>query len=200
VRRLLTRHPGCQRHRAFANPTTTILALARTSIIPTGKAKAFSPDQIIVSKTDPQGRITYVNDVFIEVSEYTEDELVGAAHSIIRHPDMPRCIYKLMWQRIQAGHELFAYVVNLCKSGAHYWVYAHVTPTFGGDGTIIGYHSNRRTAHEAAVATAEGLYARLRDVEAAYSRKSDAADAGQQELNRILAQAGIPYDEFVWTL
>ena len=163
-------------------------------------ARTFSPDQIIVSKTDPQGRLTYVNDVFIDVSEYSEDELIGAAHSIIRHPDMPRCLFKLLWTRIQAGHEVFAYIVNLCSSGAHYWVYAHVTPTFGGDGTIVGYHSNRRTASDRSIATAEGLYARLRDVEARHTRKADAVDAGLKKLDRILAQAGMSYDEFVWTI
>jgi PAS domain S-box-containing protein len=176
------------------------LTPTRTSIISTGKAKTFSPDQIIVSKTDPQGRITYVNDVFIDVSEYGEDELLGAAHSIVRHPDMPRSLYKFMWERIQQGHEIFAYIVNLCKHGDHYWVFAHVTPTFGGDGTIVGYHSNRRTAAERSIATAEGLYARLRDVEAQHARKTDAAQAGYAELQRIIDQAGRSYDEFVWSM
>ncbi len=174
--------------------------MSRLALVPTGKQRLFPDDQIIVSKTDPKGRITYVNSVFVDVSGYSEAELMGAAHSIIRHPDMPRCIYKLLWDTLESGHELFAYVVNLCKNGDHYWVFAHVTPTWGDGGRIVGHHSNRRTASAHGVAVAEGLYAQLRGVEARYPQKQDAVKAGLGELDRILAQAGQTYDEFVWSL
>ena len=103
---------------------------------PTGKERTFSDDEIIVSKTDPKGRLTYVNDVFCKVGLYSEDELVGQPHSIVRHPDMPRSIFALLWERIRAGREIFAYVKNMAKNGDYYWVLAHVTPSYDGNGQI----------------------------------------------------------------
>ena len=110
----------------------------------TGVERTFGDDEIIVSKTDTKGRITYANRVFQQVAGYTEDELLGKAHSIVRHPDMPRCVFKFLWDTIGAGNEVFAYVLNKAKNGDHYWVFAHVTPTFDDHGRIISYHSNRR--------------------------------------------------------
>lgn len=115
---------------------------------PTGVERTFEPDQIIVTKTDLQGRITYANDVFLGVSAFEEHEVLGQPHNIIRHPDMPRCVFQLLWDTLRAGEELFAYVVNLAGDGAHYWVLAHVTPSVGPTGTVVGYHSNRRVPGE----------------------------------------------------
>jgi PAS domain S-box-containing protein len=112
---------------------------------PTGRERTFDDEEIIVSKTDLSGRITYANDVFLRISGYTEAEVIGQPHSLIRHPDMPRSVFNLLWKTIGAGQEIFAYVVNMAKNGDHYWVLAHVTPTFGPAGDIIGFHSNRRT-------------------------------------------------------
>jgi len=105
-------------------------------------------NEIIVSKTNLKGRITYVNDVFRRVSGFSEEELLSEPHSIVRHPDMPRCIFKLLWQRLGAGEEVFAYVKNRCKNGDYYWVFAHVTPSRGLNGQKVGYHSSRRTRPE----------------------------------------------------
>ena len=117
----------------------------------TGVERFFDVDDIIVSKTDLKGRITYANDVFLEIAGYTEQEVLGQPHSMIRHPDMPRCIFKLLWDTIQGGQEIFAYVINRCKNGDHYWVYAHVTPSKGVGGEIVGYHSNRRVPERSIV-------------------------------------------------
>jgi PAS domain S-box-containing protein len=95
----------------------------------TGVERTFVENEIIVSKTDLKGRITYANDVFIKLAGFTETELLGQPHSIIRHPEMPRCVFKLLWDTIAEGGEIFAYVVNRSKNGDHYWVFAHVTPT-----------------------------------------------------------------------
>ncbi len=78
------------------------------------------------------------------MAKYSYAELMGAPHSLIRHPDMPRCVFKLLWDTLEAKQEIFAYVVNLAKDGSHYWVFAHVTPTLDDRGNIIGSHSNRR--------------------------------------------------------
>nr|BFE86398.1 hypothetical protein GCM10020093_089990 [Planobispora longispora] len=122
-----------------------------SAIRPTGVERTFAPDEIIVTKTDLKGHITYANDVFLRVSAYSEEEVLGQPHSLIRHPDMPRCVFALLWQEIRRGREIFAYVVNLAADGAHYWVLAHVTPSAGPGGQIVGYHSNRRVPGEAAL-------------------------------------------------
>ncbi len=115
-----------------------------TTIKPTGIEQTFQEDHLIVSKTDTKGIITYANQTFMEVSGYTESELLGKPHNIIRHPDMPKAAFKLLWDTVSGGNEIFAYVINLCKNGDHYWVLAHVTPSFGSNGNILGYHSSRR--------------------------------------------------------
>ena len=120
--------------------------MSRPKATPSGQESPFGADEIIVSKTDPKGRITYANDVFLRVSHYREAEVMGQPHNLIRHPDMPHSIFKFMWQTIQGGEEIFAYVLNMARNGDHYWVFAHVTPSFDALGGIAGYHSNRCTA------------------------------------------------------
>jgi PAS domain S-box len=110
--------------------------MARSGVNLTGVERTFGTDEIIVSKTDPKGRIIYANEVFLRLAGYAESEIIGQPHSIIRHPDMPRCVFKLLWDTVQSGNEIFAYVVNRSKNGDHYWVLAHVTPTFDGQGNM----------------------------------------------------------------
>ncbi len=172
----------------------------RTAVQPTGIERRFGDDELIVSKTDLRGRITYANDVFLRIACYEEDEIMGKPHNIIRHPDMPRCVFQYLWDTIQDGQEIFAYVVNLARDGAHYWVFAHVTPSFGPNGEIVGYHSNRRTPSRAAVDAVTGVYAELRKVESEVSNPVAAIQAGLQRLLAILGDAGVSYSEFVWSL
>src|SRR6186713_1329751 len=87
------------------------------AIRPTGVENLLGEEELIVSKTDLKGRITYANDVFVRMAKYSYAELMGAPHSMIRHPDMPRCIFKLLWDTLQSKQEIFAYVVNLAKDG-----------------------------------------------------------------------------------
>ncbi len=171
-----------------------------TAVRPTGVEKTFAEDQIIVSKTDPKGLLTYVNELFVDISGYTEDELIGQPHNIIRHPDMPRSVFRLLWDRISGGNEIFAYVVNLSADGGHYWVLAHVTPTFNASGAIVGYHSNRRTPSRAAMDRVEPLYNALLAAERRESSTPAAIAAGTDLLTRTLTDAGLSYDEFVWSL
>lgn len=174
--------------------------MRRTGIIPTGVEKYFDVDELIVSKTDPKGLIIYANDVFIRMSGYSEAELLGQPHNIIRHPDMPRSVFKLMWDTIQSGQEIFAYVNNLAMDGQHYWVFAHVTPSYDPDGRLIGYHSNRRVPERSAVNATSSIYSALIAVEARYSRPADAIAAGMDELRHRLDQLGQTYDQFVWSI
>lgn len=169
--------------------------------MPTGVERTFDDDEIIVSKTDRRGVITYANDTFVKVSRYAEPELVGKPHSIIRHPDMPRAAFKLLWDTLKDGDELFAYVVNLAADGAHYWVLAHVSPTRAdGGGPVTGYHSNRRTAGREAVRQVAPLYAALLAEERRHSHPVEALDASLRLFHQVLRERSQTYDEFVWSL
>lgn len=169
-------------------------------MVPTGVPRAFGHEEVIVSKTDPRGVITYANDVFLRVSGYAEDQALGRPHNLIRHPDMPRAVFQLMWDTIGSGREIFAYVLNLAADGGHYWVFAHVTPTFDQRGAIAGYHSNRRWVPSGTVARVTEVYRRLLAVEATQERTKDAIAAGVAALHAHLDDAGQDYDEFVWSL
>lgn len=167
---------------------------------PTGAERTFGPEEIIVSKTDPRGVITYANDVFIRVAGYAEPDILGQPHNLIRHPDMPRAVFRLMWDVIAAGDELFAYVLNLAADGGHYWVFAHVTPTFDAAGRISGYHSNRRWVPPATRRTVAALYRTVLAAERSASGSKDAVTAGTGALTRALDDAGTDYDTWVWSL
>jgi len=166
----------------------------------TGIERFFGEEEIIVSKTDLSGRITYCNDVFIRVSGYSEPELLGAPHSLLRHPDMPRSVFKLLWDTIQGGRECFAYVVNRTKEGDHYWVLAHVTPSYDATGRMVGFHSNRRTPDRAALDAIIPLYQDILEAERRAQGKRAELEAGERVLRAFLERAGRPYDELMFSL
>lgn len=166
----------------------------------TGRERTFGIDEIIVSKTDRQGRITYANRVFQRVAGYTEDELLGKAHNIVRHPDMPRCVFKFLWDTISSGREVFAYVLNRAKCGDHYWVLAHVTPTFDSSGRITGYHSNRRLPTREAIAKVRPLYDLLLREERRHNNPQEQWRHSLPLLVEQLKLAGVSYEEFVFSL
>ncbi|WP_230775231.1 PAS domain-containing protein [Roseiconus lacunae] len=178
----------------------TATSLIQTSITPTGHERTFAESEIIVSKTDLKGIITYANHVFTRISGFTEAELLGRPHNIIRHPDMPRCVFKLLWDVIAEGQEIFAYVVNLCKNGDHYWVLAHVTPSFDNSGNIISYHSSRRKPDPEKVAKVIPLYKQLIECEASYPDWREGMQASTDLMRQVLRDAGMQYDEFVFSL
>lgn len=167
---------------------------------PTGVERSFGADEVIVTKTDLKGRLTYANDVFCRVSAFAEEDLLGQPHNVIRHPDMPRGIFRLLWDVLSSEQELFAYVVNLGGDGAHYWVLAHVTPSFDTAGRLVGYHSNRRLPDPAAIRQIKPVYDRMLAEERRHARAADAAQAGLDLLHALLAEQGTDYDRFVWSL
>ncbi|MEU4157653.1 PAS domain-containing protein [Actinoplanes sp. NPDC026670] len=171
-----------------------------TRVRPTGRERTFSDGELIVTKTDPRGAITYANDVFLRISALDEDDALGQPHNLIRHPDMPRAVFKLLWDTLKDRREIFAYVVNLAADGAHYWVFAHVTPSFDDSGRVVGYHSNRRVPSRDAIAAADDLYRVLRAAESRHPRAQDAVAAGHATLQQVLAERGRTYDELVWDL
>ena len=167
----------------------------------TGVERFFDPDEIIVSKTDLTGRITYANDVFLKIAGFTEAEVMGQPHSILRNPTMPRCVFKLLWDTIQGGKEIFAYVVNCTKVGDHYWVLAHVTPSRNDAGEITGYHSNRRVPDRKVLDDVIiPLYKQLLAIEESHANRKDGMMASYNALSKILEEKGLAYDEFIFSL
>jgi len=166
----------------------------------TGHECTFHEDDIIVSKTDLKGIISYANQVFLDVAGYTEQEVLGKPHNLIRHPDMPKCVFKLLWDTISEGKEIFAYVINKCKNGDHYWVFAHVTPSFDLEGNITGYHSSRRKPDHEAVEQVKGVYELLLKEENSHADWRIGMQASTDLLLAHLDKAGIEYDEFVFSL
>lgn len=119
------------------------------------------PDgKLIVSRTDPKGIITHANQSFVDLSGYTREELIGAPHCILRHPDMPAAAFKDLWDTLEAGRTWQGYVKNLRKDGAYYWVLATAIPNVR-NGKVVGYTSVRRKPSRTRVNECVGLYARM---------------------------------------
>jgi PAS domain S-box-containing protein len=166
----------------------------------TGIERFFDRDELIVSKTDTKGHITYANHTFLEIAGYTESEVMGQPHNMIRHPNMPRAVFELLWRTIQERKEIFAYVVNSAKNGDYYWVIAHVTPSFE-NGQIVGYHSTRRVPNPQTIKSViEPLYAQLKSIEDSNPNRKAGTQAAFDALVGILTEKGVSYEEFICDL
>lgn len=163
-------------------------------IQPTQIERRMREDDFIVSKTNPRGIITYCNPIFIEFSGYTEQALLGQQHNIIRHPDMPRTVYKLAWDTIESRREFFGYIKNLNQDGSYYWVFAHITPDIDPNGTLLGYTSVRRYPSPDAIQTITPVYQRMLSAEKSAGTR-DALSAGKKVLDEFLDLTGKTYDE-----
>ena len=146
---------------------------------------------IVVSKSNADGDITYANQIFVKLSGYVQSELLDKPHSILRHPDMPSVIFKFLWQELKAGNDVFAFVKNLTKDGKYYWTLAHVRVAKNPDGSLRNYVSTRRTMSEKAKKTIIPLYKALLEKE-----KSAGVDASWQLLNDILVKNGATMQTF----
>lgn len=166
---------------------------------PTGEERHLSPDELIVTKTDLKGRLTYTNDVFLRISAVAEADALGKPHNLVRHPDMPRGVFRLLWDSVTSGEEIFAYVQNLALDGATYWVLAHVTPSFTATGAVVGYHSTRRAPSRTALEEVRRVYAAMRDVETQHAgRGSDVTSLDW--LRSTLGDQGLTYSQWLWQL
>ncbi|MDD3598491.1 PAS domain-containing protein [Sulfuricurvum sp.] len=162
---------------------------------PNQNEKRLNASDFIVSKTDKSGKIIYGNKYFIKISGYEEDELIGSPHSILRHPDMPKVVFKLLWERIQNKEEIFAYVKNLCKDGSYYWVFANATATLDEKGMIRDFHSVRRKPSQKAMEIIPSLYTQL-----LLEEHKNGMNGSQRLLEKILNDKGVDYDEFILSL
>lgn len=154
------------------------------------------PEELIITKTDAAGHITYANRVFTRIAEYPEYELLGKAHNLIRHPDMPRGVFRLMWKTLQAGQEFFGFIKNYTASGNYYWVFANVTPDYGHDRKLAGYYSVRRQPARAAVEKIIPIYEQMRKIEAKENKVS-APDVSMNWLLEEVKKHDAGYERFV---
>ena len=161
----------------------------------TQNEKIMRDDDFIVSKTDKKGYITYFNEVFMEMAGYTPEELMGANHNLIRHPDMPKIAFKIAWDLIKSGKEFFGFVKNLRKDGGFYWVFAYITPDYDLNGNIIGYTSFRRKPPRSAIEQIEPIYRLLVEEE-----RHGGMDASYKLLQNFLKEHKISYNTLVISL
>jgi PAS domain S-box-containing protein len=166
---------------------------------PSRNERLMRDDDFIISKTDLKGRITYCNRIFIEFSGYSEQELLGAQHNIVRHPDMPRGVFKFLWDTLEQKKECFAYVKNMSRDGGFYWVFANVTPNLDAQGQSTGYFSARRKPARGAVAAMDDVY-RLMLAEERRAGPKEACSASLALLNSVLTQKGVGYEKFILSL
>jgi PAS domain S-box-containing protein len=186
--------------RAFNGDAQRKPAMAN-HVTPTGRETFFPASEMIVSKTDLKGRLTYANNLFCRIAGYREAELIGQPHSIIRHPDMPRSVFRLLWNTIEDRREIFAFVKNLARNGDHYWVFAHVTPSYNAGGETIGYHSNRRVPDREVIETVIiPLYADVLEIERSQVNGKDALAAGYKALTDFVASKKVAYEELIFSL
>lgn len=152
-----------------------------------------NPKKYIVSKTDLRGVITYGNDYFTEISGYKESELMGQPHNILRHPDMPRVIFKHVWDSISIGQPIMGIIKNRAKDGRYYWIVSEFEPKRDKlDNKIIGYNAFRKAATEKAVKAIEPIYAKLLEIEEVSGIKGSG-----DYLAGFLEEQGKTYDDFI---
>ena len=159
---------------------------------PTGREIRLSKKRIIVSKTDMKGVILYANDYFSEVCGYSEVELIGKPHNIVRHPDMPKAVFYLLWQMIQQGKNITAVVKNLAKNGDHYWVVTDFEIQKDSMGNIYQYTAYRRAVPRQVLETIEPLYAKMLEIEKVHGMK-----ASVEYLNSYLAERKMTYNQYI---
>ncbi|WP_456402827.1 methyl-accepting chemotaxis protein [Persephonella sp.] len=160
---------------------------------PINKESEFLPDEIFFSSTDLKGIIITGNDVFQRISKYSMEELVGSPHNIIRHPDMPKIVFKLLWDYIQSGRPIVAYVKNLAKDGSYYWVLATVMPIKDENGNIKEYISIRIKPTTPYFNKIPDLYKQLLEIE-----KEGGMEASYKALVDVLKSLGYDsYDDFM---
>ncbi len=171
----------------------------KQKIMPLDREVQLAGDEFIVSKTDTTGRITYANRTFMRLAGYSERELLNAQHNIVRHPDMPRGTFRLLWQTLAQGEEFFAYVKNLCADGSYYWVFANITPDYDSQGELKGYYSVRRKPSRAAIEAITKIYQGMLGVEQR-AGSANGPDASLRYLQETLDGLNTTYEQFVLSL
>lgn len=163
-----------------------------SSNLQNSRQKEIGDEAFITTKTDLKGNITYANSYFLDIVNAKNSDLIGKNHNIVRHPDMPKYVFKLLWDRIRDKKEIFAFVKNITFDGGYYWVFANVTSSLDENGNIIGYYSVRRKANPQAVQTMIPIYQKMLELE-----KTGGINASQKYIAELLATHNTTYDRFV---
>lgn len=157
-------------------------------------------EEFIVSKTNIRGHIIYANRVFMEMSLLTEDQLINVNHNVIRHPDMPKGVFKFVWATLKKGKEFFGYVKNLRSDGRYYWVFANITPEYDLNGKLVGYLSVRRKPPVSAIEVIEPLYQQMLTIEQSASSDKTGVEKSLAFLHAELTRLDIDYQDLVINL
>ena len=160
---------------------------------PIDREVVWNKSQVVISETDVYGRITNVNDVFCNVCGYSPDEMIGQPHSIIRHPDMPKLIFKLLWDNLKAGNNFIGVIKNLAKSGEYYWVIPDFEMRRDAMGNITHYLARRKSVPKAVIENyVAPLYETLLKLE-----KVGGMELSTRFFKNYLAKQGKDYIDFI---
>ena len=160
---------------------------------PIDREVGWNKSQVVISETDVYGRITNVNDVFCNVCGYSPDEMIGQPHSIIRHPDMPKLIFKLLWDNLKAGNNFIGVIKNLAKSGEYYWVITDFEMCRDAMGNITHYIARRKSVPKAVIENyVAPLYQTLLKLE-----KVGGMELSTRFFKNYLAKQGKDYIDFI---
>jgi len=159
------------------------------------KEIVFSKKKFIVSKTDTQGNILFINKNFCDISGYSEEELIGSPHNVLRHPDMPKAIFFLVWNSLLSGREVSGVVKNLAKSGEYYWVIADFSIKRDDQGQIKSFTAFRRAAPNQVIEHIEELYTTMLNIE-----KKHGMEGSLSYLEAYLEEHEMSYDTFLGNL
>lgn len=163
------------------------------SVTPVNKEVAWDKTKTIMSKTDAAGTIEYVNQVFLDVSGYSESEVLKRPHNVIRHPDMPKTIFKILWDNIQKGINFHAIVKNMAKTGEYYWVITDFDIIKDPTGKIINYMGRRSSVPAETITNhIEPLYKKILEVE-----QAGGIEMGEKYFNQFLQEQGKDYLTFI---
>ncbi|GMB92804.1 bipartate energy taxis response protein CetB [Helicobacter bizzozeronii] len=154
--------------------------------------KFVKPDHFLVTKTNLKGAITYANKPFLDIVNCNEKEILHKPHNVVRHPEMPKVIFRMLWEAIMDKREIFAYIKNKTFDGNFYWVFANVTASVDDEDKPIGYYSVRRAPNRKALDIITPIYADLLEVE-----KRHGMQTSSTHLQEVLDKQGCGYDEWV---
>ena len=160
---------------------------------PIDKEVGWNKSQVVISETDVYGRITNVNDVFCNVCGYSPEEMIGQPHSIIRHPDMPKLVFKLLWDNLKVGNNFIGVIKNLAKSGEYHWVITDFEMRRDATGNITHYIARRKSVPKAVIENyVAPLYETLLKLE-----KVGGMELSSRFFKNYLAKQGKDYIDFI---
>lgn len=163
------------------------------------KEISFKTSELIISKTDLQGKLSYANRTFMRVANYAEQDLLGQNHNIIRHPSMPRGVFYGLWSTLKSGREFFGFIKNYTYDKDYYWVFANVTPDVV-QGKTIGYYSVRRSPPKQAISEIQKIYLQMLEHEKTVDRSQASESSWNWLIDTIWHEHQQNYEEFVLSL